>query len=877
MRRLLVSLLIFTLSGLPVLLRNTIVFAQQRSAEFWHVSDVQDPGTHKFSYCAVESSFDNGLSLAFARNRELNTNIIVSFPDKRLQDHSKYRMLIGVDTFPVRDVVGFSADASTLVVPLQHDHKVLDWLQKGKLLELKGPEDAVKFALDGAGPALRQLEMCVEASIKRETEGSGGKPAARPQVDTGPLASNAAPDEGTMVEPLPLPSQPSSPAVEPAPKAAETASIEPASPPPQKPPVKAPAAEMEPPKPAKAAVAEVEPGQMPSGKSPPFKTNGQAPAEPSLEEIAPLAPAHIVADNEYLSDKQVPAPKTSPTAAAAPNKSSTASAPVTPQAAVPSAASQKLAEVEPGQVNSAKQERLTLETIPDDVAEAKAKADTQAKADMLAKAQAQAAEAKARADVQAKIDAQAKADADAKTKQDSDLKAAQAKAEQQAKMEADAKSAAQAQAELAAAKAQLQAKSDAEAKAAADAKAKQDAQLKAAQAKAAEQARVDADAKAAAQAQAELAAAKAKVQAKADAETKAAADAKAKQDAELKAEQLKAEEQARMDAQAKAVAQAQAELAAAKAEVQAKANAEAKAAVDAKAKQDAEVKAEQAKAAQARLDAQVQAAEDAKLAAGRAKADADARQAADAKAKQDAQAKSDAQARLAQPQMAMVLDEPLPLRSPARAMPEPAQQVATPAPVRTPVAVQPVAPVSPAASQIGQPSSAPSMILGTSVSLDAAMPDTAQPRRGAPSGIKANGNALESMLQQVGINASGSTARGQSSFSWSDGNIVGLAVEEKAKKGFVDAVLDDLDQREKRCKGQFSSSIGAPIEVAGSTYAEVATGCGAGGGVSGVILYLEKNGMFFTIAQETSSPSRDVAIETRERIELQLRSGVNYR
>ena len=178
--------------------------AEEHSAGLWHLSHLSDPVTGKFNYCAVENAYDNGLTLAFARNRDFNTNIVVSFPDKRLQDHSRYKMLVAVDNNPVRDMTAFSADPTILVLPLQRDRKMLDWLQKGKLLDLRGPQDSVKFALDGANDAFHKLQACVEQGLKDEAGhvATPGQSLKNTQIAAAEAAQPLSPD---MVQPLPLP------------------------------------------------------------------------------------------------------------------------------------------------------------------------------------------------------------------------------------------------------------------------------------------------------------------------------------------------------------------------------------------------------------------------------------------------------------------------------------------------------------------------------------------------------------------------------------------------------------------------------------------------------------------------------------------------
>ncbi len=978
MRLFLSLLLVYALVGLPAL-------AQQRNAEYWHVSDVKDPGTGKFSYCAVESGFDNGLYLAFARNRELNTNIIVSFPDHRLEAHSKYRMLVGIDTFPVRDVVGFSADGSTLVVPLQHDRKILEWLNKGKLLELKGPQDAVRFSLDGASAALRQLQACVETGLKTETQQSGGAPAARPQVAEGPLASATVPGGDDMVEPLPLPSQPagSAPAAGRVPGAEEAESA-----PPEPTELRKPAAP-EPPASAAALEGMATPARPSTAATP--VSSGDARSGPSANRPPAASPSELVAQADTAPPPAaIGQPDAGQTSTATPPAQVSSGnlpgrVPVTHTDALPPSGAD---DVRPGHIPVRHTDALAPEapqTVPPghvpvrrtdaatEVAPPSGRLAAPRGTVQVSAAQAQTAAAQPSApsdtDKQAAADAlaalrarlQAKLDAEAKVKADAEAKAAaQAKADadekaaRQARDEADAKAGAQAKAD-ADAKAQAQAKADADAKAAAEAKADANSRAAAqaradADAKAAAQARIEADARAVAQAKAD-ADAKAAAQAKADAEARAAAQAKAEADARAAAQakqdaadraaqqaklyaEVKAAEQKRLDAAAKAesdakaaqeakqVAQAKADAAAravqAQARADARAAAQAKAEADARAAAQARVDADARVAAQAKADADARATAQAKAdiaaqAAAQARIDEEAKAVAQAKAAADARAapaKADmdarnaAQAGLATPprapaatgQMAMVLDQPVtsspatasfqplpsppPARLPAAATSSaatitiPFRPGATTMPVRgeavlassaSPLPTEPAPRVQ--VAELDQPSQSTQpqpKISGASIPLGTQFTIAEQGRAAAV--------PLGSLLQQAGVAVAASPGRASSSYSWEKGSIMGSAAETRSAKPFVDAMLDDLDRREKNCKGQFSSSIGAPTESGGVTYSEVATGCGAGQGTAGVILYYQRGNRFGAIAQETSSPSREAATKFRDQIEGELQS-----
>ncbi len=185
----------------------------QKSQDFWHLSNFTNPKTQRFEYCAVESGFDNGLSLAFARNRDYLTNIIVGFSEPKLEEKTKYKLLVDIDGHAPTEITGFAADPKALVIPLQKDKKLLEELRAGNLLEIKGPQDAIKFSLNGAAQAFGQLQECIDKSLKEETHKTPA-PISEPAKRALTVLSQAAPTPGGSlagveeVEPLPLPKEP---------------------------------------------------------------------------------------------------------------------------------------------------------------------------------------------------------------------------------------------------------------------------------------------------------------------------------------------------------------------------------------------------------------------------------------------------------------------------------------------------------------------------------------------------------------------------------------------------------------------------------------------------------------------------------------------
>lgn len=133
----------------------------------WNVVSIVDEETGAFSYCSVENRFDNGLSLAIARNPQGRTNIAVGFGAPRLETGARYELQVRIDDRIDRDITGFAAEPGVLVVPLGEDEAIYRALGGGARLFIKGPNDAVAFSLVDSADALRVLAECVAEGAGR--------------------------------------------------------------------------------------------------------------------------------------------------------------------------------------------------------------------------------------------------------------------------------------------------------------------------------------------------------------------------------------------------------------------------------------------------------------------------------------------------------------------------------------------------------------------------------------------------------------------------------------------------------------------------------------------------------------------------------------
>ena len=135
----------------------------------WTSVSIVNDRTGAFAYCAVETNYDNGLSLAFARNPMDQVNIAVGFADERLSDSFEYAMVLRVDLGQERTALGFAPEPNVLVMPIGKDEAFYEALQNGKRLAMEGPTDAVMFSLQGTKRALDELRACVMRGVRDET------------------------------------------------------------------------------------------------------------------------------------------------------------------------------------------------------------------------------------------------------------------------------------------------------------------------------------------------------------------------------------------------------------------------------------------------------------------------------------------------------------------------------------------------------------------------------------------------------------------------------------------------------------------------------------------------------------------------------------
>ncbi len=169
MRRLALSLSLLAFLG-AVAPAHAVPKVSMNPVGEWNGRLVMDEETGAFSYCAIETRFDQGFSAIIAQNSASETNIAIAFGDPRLAMDQKYEIRIAIDGRMQKNVDAFAADPKVLVAPTGNDPQFLDALAHGKTLSLTGSADGVEFQLGNIAQPMADLAACVEAATPKPTK-----------------------------------------------------------------------------------------------------------------------------------------------------------------------------------------------------------------------------------------------------------------------------------------------------------------------------------------------------------------------------------------------------------------------------------------------------------------------------------------------------------------------------------------------------------------------------------------------------------------------------------------------------------------------------------------------------------------------------------
>lgn len=189
-----------------------------------------------------------------------------------------------------------------------------------------------------------------------------------------------------------------------------------------------------------------------------------------------------------------------------------------------------------------------------------------------------------------------------------------------------------------------------------------------------------------------------------------------------------------------------------------------------------------------------------------------------------------------------------------------------------------------AAVAVGNPVPVTAEAIEASVPVRATMPEEvsvpvpALAAAAAPSNLKLmKSSDIESLLRQAGVAVSGgiqtietATGNGRVAYRWQTGGLFGTAEQKSVDSPaqFDSFVSAYLEKTKSRCTGQFAA-IPALVDGGGvnriSAY-EIACVDETGAGASAALIFESRNGVFTTIAHESSPESMDIAMDARDKI-----------
>lgn len=163
-----------------------------------------------------------------------------------------------------------------------------------------------------------------------------------------------------------------------------------------------------------------------------------------------------------------------------------------------------------------------------------------------------------------------------------------------------------------------------------------------------------------------------------------------------------------------------------------------------------------------------------------------------------------------------------------------------------------------------------------------AEPIAAPAQKAAPATISSNSklvtaDALSSQLRQAGLALSGDVKKIDNvsgpafvAYSWKASGLYGTAEQKPmgSPDQFQTLVSQYLDKTKSRCEGEFAASPVPTANVVGVSVASYEVACvGAeGAGATAALAFYGKDGLFTTVAHESSMDTMDTAMDARDRV-----------
>ncbi|MCW2246187.1 hypothetical protein M2352_001778 [Azospirillum fermentarium] len=122
-----------------------------------------------FSFCKVESRFEQGHLLLIARNQPGEINIGLGIPGATLPPSQKWKITLTIDGKTKREREAVAPQGDLLVIPQGKDDDFYTALMAGSVLRIQSDTDNVAFELKGTKKLLGDLKTCADTSGKENS------------------------------------------------------------------------------------------------------------------------------------------------------------------------------------------------------------------------------------------------------------------------------------------------------------------------------------------------------------------------------------------------------------------------------------------------------------------------------------------------------------------------------------------------------------------------------------------------------------------------------------------------------------------------------------------------------------------------------------